>query len=77
MKQIKEFISRHKEIKKVRAEISLVNNQDELTIKIEVEPDNSYDYLSNLRDIINLRAKIIKVKTNTLPKDGIIIDDKR
>ena len=75
--QIKEFISRHKEIKKVRAEISLVNNQDELTIKIEVESDNSYDYLSNLRDIINLRAKIIKVKPNTLPKDGIIIDDKR
>ena len=71
------YLNFNKEIKKVRAEITLVNNQDELTIKIEVEPDNSYDYLPNLRDIINLRAKIIKVKPNTLPKDGIIIDDKR
>ena len=71
------YLNCNKEIKKVRAEIILVNNQDELTIKIEVEADNSYDYLPNLRDIINLRAKIIKVKPNTLPKDGIIIDDKR
>ncbi len=75
--QIKEFISRHQEITKVRAEISLVNNQDDLTIKIEVNSDNSNDYTSNLRDIINLRAKIIKVSPNTLPKDGIIIEDKR
>ena len=75
--QIKEFISRNKEILKVRAEISLLNNQDDLTIKIEVNPDNSFDYTSNLRDIINLRANIIKVKPNSLPKDGVVIDDKR
>ena len=75
--QIKEFISRNKEILKVRAEISLLNNQDDLTIKIEVNPDNSFDYTSNLRDIINLRANILKVKPNSLPKDGVVIDDKR
>ena len=75
--QIKEFISRNKEILKVRAEISLLNNQDDLTIKIEVNPDNSFDYTSNLRDIINLRANIIKVKPNSLPNDGVVIDDKR
>ena len=45
--------------------------------KIEVNPDNSFDYTSNLRDIINLRANIIKVKPNSLPKDGVVIDDKR
>ena len=36
-----------------------------------------FDYTSNLRDIINLRANILKVKPNSLPKDGVVIDDKR
>ena len=35
--QIKNLFQGNKEILKVRAEISLLNNQDDLTIKIESE----------------------------------------
>jgi len=75
--QIREFISRHQEILKARVEIRLVDNQDELTFKLEVNADNQIDYSSTIRDIIKLRANIVKVNPNTLPSDGIIIDDQR
>ncbi len=75
--QIKELISRHQEILRARVEIRLVNNQDELTLKLEINSDNQTDYSSTVRDITNLRANIVKVHPNTLPLDGIIIDDKR
>ena len=75
--QIKELISRHPEILKARVEIRLVGNQDELTLKLEVNAENEIDYSLTVRDIINLRANIVKVKPNRLPSDGIIIDDQR
>ena len=75
--QIKELISRHPEILKARVEIRLVGNQDELTLKLEVNAENEIDYSLTVRDIIQLRANIVKVKPNSLPVDGIIIDDQR
>jgi len=75
--QIREFISRHPEIFKARVEIKLVGNQDELTLKLEVNAENEIDYSLTVRDIIQLRANIVKVKPNSLPVDGIIIDDQR
>ena len=75
--QIKELISRNPDIFKARVEIKLVDNQDDLTLKLEVSKGNKIDYSPLVRDIINLRANIIKVAPNSLPSDGIIIDDKR
>lgn len=75
--QIKELISRNPDILKARVEIRLVDNQDDLTLKLEVNKGNKIDYMPVVRDIINLRANIIKVDPNSLPSDGIIIDDKR
>ena len=75
--QIKELISRHQEILKARVEIRLVGNQDELTVKLEVSSGNQIDYSSTVRDVINLRAEIVKVHPNSLPSDGVIIDDQR
>ena len=75
--QIREFISRHQEILKARVEIRLVDNQDELTLKLEVNEENQIDYSSTVRDIIKLRANIVKVNPNSLPSDGKIIDDQR
>ena len=75
--QIRELTSRYQEILKARVEIWLVDNQDELTLKLEVDPGNQVDYTSAVRDIIKLRANIVKVDPNSLPLDGIIIDDQR
>ena len=75
--QIRELTSRYQEILKARVEIRLVDNQDELTLKLEVDPGNQVDYTSAVRDIIKLRANIVKVDPNSLPLDGIIIDDQR
>ncbi len=75
--QIRELISRNQEILKARVEIRLVGNQDELTLKLEVNRENKIDYSPIVRDILKLRANIVKVNPNSLPLDGIIIDDQR
>ena len=75
--QINELMRREKGILRARAEINLDQNHDKLTLKLEVEPSNNKDYSSIVRDIFNLRVDIVKVMPNTIPRDGIIIDDQR
>ena len=75
--QINELMRREKGILRARAEINLDQNHDKLTLKLEVEPSNNKDYSSIVRDILNLRVDIVKVMPNTIPRDGIIIDDQR
>lgn len=78
--QVNRVAKHHDEISKLRVEVSLVDNADLMTVKVET--DSSSDELKasiaeTVRSEIKLRGSIEFVALGSLPNDGKVIDDQR
>ncbi len=78
--QIAEVSKRHTEILRARLVVDQHNGQDRMALRCEclTKPDGLEDAIvATLRDVCNLRGECELVESNSLPRDGIVIDDIR
>ena len=74
--QVSALVKRHPDIHKARVEISRDNHADLIEMKIETHLTASE--LQNLvQESLKLRATVTCVAPDTLPKDGLLVSDRR
>ncbi|MEC7190653.1 MAG: phenylacetate--CoA ligase family protein, partial [Pseudomonadota bacterium] len=75
--QVAQLANRHKEINRIRLTITHDGSQDQMTVQIEGAADAEQIYADSVRDILKLRGQIEIVAKDSLPNDGMVIDDQR
>ena len=75
--QVAQLANRHKEINRIRLTITHDGSQDQMIVQIEGTADAEQAYADSVRDILKLRGQIEIMAKNSLPNDGMVIDDQR
>ncbi|MBT5227854.1 MAG: AMP-binding protein, partial [Proteobacteria bacterium] len=81
--QVAAVVARHDEIRRVRLEISRVENTDVMKMLCEVTAasglgdDFTRAVAESIREVCKLRGEVELVETGQLPNDGKVIDDQR
>ncbi|PIB24083.1 AMP-dependent synthetase [Amylibacter kogurei] len=75
--QVATLIERHPEIHKARIEVTHDGSTDNMTVRLETDHSDEKHFENAVRDVLKLRAEIEIVAKDALPKDGLVIQDKR
>ena len=78
--QIAELVRRHPEVKRARAIVSKVNDEDILTVRCEADIDDdgfSKALAESILNVCKLRGVAEVHPVGSLPNDGKVIDDIR
>ena len=75
--QIASFVAHHAEVIKARAVICRADDQDHMILKVEAAEGNAERYAQTAVDTLKLRAAVEVVAPDSLPKDGVVIEDQR
>jgi phenylacetate-CoA ligase len=79
--QVNAVVKRHSEIQYARLNVDHdANHNDVMTLECEMSTDSAEvntAIVSTLRDLTKLRGDVVSVPTNSLARDGKVIDDRR
>ena len=75
--QVAQLAARHPEISRIRLTITHDGAQDQMQVQIEGAAEAENRYAESVRDILKLRGQIEVVAKDSLPNDGLVIDDQR
>ena len=75
--QVADLVARAAEIKKARVNVTRSENNDVMSVLLEIEGEPNKDYDSIVKEILKLKGEVQTVSTGTLPNDGKVIDDQR
>jgi len=75
--QVADLVARHSEIKKARVNVTRSDNNDVMTVLLEIESGSAGDYESSVKEILKLKGNVQVVPPGDLPNDGKVIDDQR
>jgi len=75
--QVADLVGRSSEIKKARVNVTRSDNNDKMTVLLEIEGDMNKDYSPMVKEILKLKGDVELVTPGSLPNDGKVIDDQR
>jgi phenylacetate-CoA ligase len=75
--QVADLVARSPEIKKARVNVSRSDNNDVMSVFLEIEGETNKDYDPIIKEILKLKGEVQIVSPGTLPNDGKVIDDQR
>ena len=75
--QVADLVGRASEIKKARVNVTRSDNNDIMTVLLEIEGDMNKDYSPMVKEILKLKGDVELVTPGSLPNDGKVIDDQR
>jgi phenylacetate-CoA ligase len=75
--QVAELAARHDEVARVRVIADRKGDADVMTVRIETERCEPDIYARSVAEILKLRGEVELVALGTLPRDGIVIEDRR
>ena len=75
--QVADLVARSSEIKKARVNVTRSDNNDIMTVLLEIEGEMNKDYSPMVKEILKLKGKVELVAPGSLPNDGKVIDDQR
>jgi phenylacetate-CoA ligase len=75
--QVAALVDHHPEITKARVVASRAGEQDVMTVHIESDGGDADAYAQTVVNVLKLKGKIEIVAPDTLPKDGLVIEDQR
>ena len=75
--QVADLVGRSSEIKKARVNVTRSDNNDIMTVLLEIEGEMNKDYSPMVKEILKLKGEVKLVAPGSLPKDGKVIDDQR
>ena len=75
--QVGDLVAKHPEIAKARLIVTRDGEMDALAVQIEADGGDADVFAKSVSETLKLRGKIEIVPLGSLPKDGIVIDDRR
>lgn len=75
--QVAALVDHHPEITKARVVASRAGEQDVMTVHIESDGGDADAYAQTVVNVLKLKGKIVISAPDTLPKDGLVIEDQR
>ncbi|MEM5520463.1 phenylacetate--CoA ligase family protein [Sulfitobacter sp. AS59] len=75
--QVAALVDHHPEITKARVVASRAGEQDVMTVHIESNGGDADAYAQTVVNVLKLKGKIVITAPDTLPKDGLVIEDQR
>jgi len=75
--QVAAFVAKHPEVTRARVIASRDGEADAMTVKIEGAAEKAADYAASLAETLKLRGQVEVVATDSLPRDGVVIEDQR
>lgn len=75
--QVATLVARHADVEKARVEVHQTERGDQITVQLETEATDPAAFQGSVSEILKLRAEIDLVAIGTLPRDGIVVSDKR
>jgi len=74
--QVAALVAGHEDVSRARVIITRQGDADHMVVQLEAT-DDSVDYSASLPEVLKLRGDVQIVPPDALPKDGIVIEDKR
>ncbi len=75
--QVAALVARHDEIVKARVIASREGEMDVMTVQLEAPGSDGAPYARSVADILKLKGAVQVVAPGSLPKDGLVIEDRR
>lgn len=75
--QVAALVNRHDEVERARVEVDLDGTTDKITVFVETSASELGPISASVHDLLKLRAEVVAVEPDSLPKDGIVVADKR
>lgn len=75
--QVAQLVAKHDEVSKARVIATREGEMDVMTVQIESTGGDAATYGASVADTLKLKGKIEIVAPDSLPKDGIVIEDQR
>ena len=75
--QVAQLVAAHAEISRVRVVASRAGEQDVMTVRIESAAPDEAAYAASVANLLKLKGQIEVVAPDSLPKDGVVIEDQR
>ena len=74
--QVAALVSKHPEVSRARVIATREGEADAMTVRIESATAGA-DYTASVADVLKLKGTVEVVAPDTLPKDGVLIEDQR
>ena len=75
--QVAQLVAAHDEITRARVVATREAEQDVMTVRIESGSPNAEAYAASVAALLKLKGRIEVVAPDSLPKDGLVIEDQR
>ena len=75
--QVADFVEANKDVIKARVIADRIGEKDKMTVMIETLKTDSSLYQSSINSVFKLKSDVIICSPGALPKDGLVIEDKR
>lgn len=75
--QVATLVANHSDVERARVEVHQTDAGDQINVQLETEATDPAAFEGSVSEILKLRAKIDLVAIGTLPRDGVVISDKR
>jgi phenylacetate-CoA ligase len=75
--QVAQLVAAHGEISRARVIASRAGEQDLMTVQIEGDAANQDRYAASVASLLKLKGHVEVVAVGSLPKDGLVIEDRR
>jgi len=75
--QVAQLVAAHPEITRARVIATRASEQDVMTVQIESSAPNADAYAASAASLLKLKGVIEVVAPDSLPKDGLVIEDQR
>ncbi|AVO37743.1 phenylacetate--CoA ligase family protein [Pukyongiella litopenaei] len=75
--QVAALVARHDEIVKARVIADRQGEMDAMTVQIEAEGGNTASYARSVAELLKLKGAVEVVSPGSLPRDGLVIEDRR
>lgn len=75
--QVAALVAKHDEIVKARVIASREGEMDVMTVQVEVAGGDGAVYAASVVDILKMKGAVEMVAPGSLPKDGLVIEDRR
>lgn len=75
--QVAQLVAHHPEITRARVIATRASEQDVMTVRIESSAPDAAAYAASVASLLKLKGVIDVVAPDSLPKDGLVIEDQR
>jgi phenylacetate-CoA ligase len=75
--QVAEFVDSNTDIIKARVIVDRIDEKDNMTVIVETTRKDGSGFTESVKKVFKLKGKLVVCSPGTLPKDGLVIEDKR